>query len=253
MCSITVHNHTPYQGNVAQVTNGINGEGAAGTRIQTLSAIVISVLTTGTSALPTFERKGLGHVRFQGNYDASDLLIVTNTTKTEVIYNFTDVLKGGKVTRIDDVTPRDSSGYVPKYDSTDSNENADADFPKYLQVTDAVTILDLTHNTVGQSSTDELQIFIDSPEQITRPYDFGSDAIERMRIAPPLSMLDADFEYGLQPTKWSAIGMMRGYPSVYELPGTDTQVLSVVTDASSGTAGIGASKDYSYNNWCTRL
>ena len=233
---------TPYQGNVAQVTNGINGEGAAGTRIQTLSAIVISVLTTGTSALPTFERKGLGHVRFQGNYDASDLLIVTNTTKTEVIYNFTDVLKGGKVTRIDDVTPRDSSGYVPKYDSTDSNENADADFPKYLQVTDAVTILDLTHNTVGQSSTDELQIFIDSPEQITRPYDFGSDAIERMRIAPPLSMLDADFEYGLQPTKWSAIGMMRGYPSVYELPGTDTQVLSVVTDASSGTSGIGASK-----------
>ena len=233
---------TPYQGNVAQVTNGVNGEGAAGTRIQTLSGIVISVLTTGTSALPTFERKGLGHVRFQGNYDASDLLIVTNTTKTEVIYNFTDVLKGGKVTRIDDVTPRDSSGYVPKYDSTSSNENADADFPKYLQVTDAVTILDLTHNTEGQSETDELQIFIDSPEQITRPYDFGSDAIERMRIAPPLSMLDADFEYGLQPTKWSAIGMMRGYPSVYELPGTDTQVLSVVTDASSGTAGIGASK-----------
>ena len=63
-----------------------------------------------------------------------------------------------------------------------------------------------------------------------------------MRIAPPLSMLDADFEYGLQPTKWSAIGMMRGYPSVYELPGTETQVLSVVTDASVGTSGIGASK-----------
>ena len=55
-------------------------------------------------------------------------------------------------------------------------------------------------------------------------------------------MLDADFEYGLQPTKWSAIGMMRGYPSIYELPGTDTQVLSVTTDASVGTAGIGASR-----------
>ena len=233
---------TPYQGNVAQVTNASNSEPAAGSRIQTLSGIVIDVLTTGTSALPTFERKGLGHVRFQGNYDASDLLIVTNTTKTEVIYNFTDALKGGRVTRVDDVTPRDSSGYVPKYDSISSNENADGDFPKYLQVTDAVTILDLTHNTEGQSETDELQIFIDSPEQITRPFDFGTDAIERMRIAPPLSMLDADFEYGLQPTKWSAIGMMRGYPSVYELPGTDTQVLQVVTDASAGTAGIGASQ-----------
>ena len=233
---------TPYQGNVAQVTNSANAENAAGSRIQVLSGIVIDVLTSGTSALPTFERKGLGHVRFQGNYDASDLLIVTNTTKTEVIYNFTDALKGGKVTRVNDVTPRDSSGYVPKYDSTSSNENADDDFPKYLQTTDAVTILDLTHNTSTHAETDELQIFIDSPEQITRPYDFGSDAIERMRIAPPLSMLDADFEYGLQPTKWSAIGMMRGYPSVYELPGTETQVLTVVTDASAGTSGIGASK-----------
>ena len=29
------------------------------------------------------------------------------------------------------------------------------------------------------------------------PFDFGTDAIERMRIAL-LSMLDADFEYGLQ-------------------------------------------------------
>ena len=233
---------TPYQGNVAQVTNDNNAEPQAGGRIQTLSGIVIDVLTSGTSALPTFERKGLGHVRFQGNYDASDLLIVTNTTKTEVIYNFTDALKGGKVTRINDVTPRDSSGYVPKYDSVNSNENSDDDFPKYLQTTDAVTILDLTHNTATHSETDELQIFIDSPEQRTRPFDFGTDAIERMRIAPPLSMLDADFEYGLQPTKWSAIGMMRGYPSVYELPGTETQVLSVVTDASVGTNGIGASK-----------
>ena len=92
------------------------------------------------------------------------------------------------------------------------------------------------------SSSDELQIFIDSPEQTIRPYDFGTDAIERVRVAQPLSMLDADFEYGLQPTKWSAIGMMRGYPSIYELPGTDTQVLSVTTDASTGTSGIGASR-----------
>lgn len=233
---------SPYQGNVAQVTNGVNAESAAGTEIQTLVGIVINVLTSGLSALPTFERKGLGHIRFQGNYDSSDLLIVTNTTDATVIYNFTDPLKGGKVTRKNDVTPRDSSGYTEKFDTVDANYNADNDFPKYLQTTDSVTILDLEFNTASMSESDELQIFVDSPEQITRPYAFGTDAIERMRIAPPLSMLDADFEYGLQPTKWSAIGMMRGYPSVYELPGTDTQVATVVTDASAGTSGIGASK-----------
>ena len=233
---------TPYQTAVTQVTTANTGESAASTRIQILAQIVIDVITTGTSALPTFERKGLGHIRFPGNYDTSDLLIVTNTTKATVIYNFTDPLKGGKVTREDDVTPRDSGGYVIKYDTTDANSDADDDFPKYLQTTDSIAVLDLNFNTSSMATSDELQIFIDSPEQTIRPYDFGTDAIERIRVAQPLSMLDADFEYGLQPTKWSAIGMMRGYPSIYELPGTDTQVLSVVTDASSGTAGIGASR-----------
>ena len=233
---------TPYQTAVAQVTTANAGESAASTRIQILAQIVIDVITTGTSALPTFERKGLGHIRFPGNYDTSDLLIVTNTTKATVIYNFTDPLKGGKATREDDVTPRDSGGYVIKYDTTDANSNADDDFPKYLQTTDSITVLDLNFNTSTMAENDELQIFIDSPEQTIRPYDFGTDAIERIRVAQPLSMLDADFEYGLQPTKWSAIGMMRGYPSIYELPGTDTQVLSVTTDASVGTSGIGASR-----------
>ncbi len=233
---------TPFQSTYAQVVNNsYTSEPVAGTRIQELSKIVIDVITTGTSALPTFVRKGLGHIRFAGNYDASDLLIVTNSTRSEVIFNFTDATKGGNVTRENDVTPRDSGGYVVKYDSTNSNENADDDFPKYLQTTDAITTVDLVYNTSTHAQDDEIQIFTDNAEQKIRPYDFGTDAIERMRIAQPLSMLDADFEYGLQPTKWSAIGMMRGYPSVYEIPGTDTQVLTVVTDASSGTAGIGSS------------
>ena len=62
-----------------------------------------------------------------------------------------------------------------------------------------------------------------------------------MRVATAQSMLDADFEYGLQPTKWQAIATQRGYPSIYEVPGTDKQVSTVVTDASSGTGGIGQS------------
>ena len=233
---------TPYQSSYAQVVNGsYTSEAPAGTRIQTLSAIIINVLTTGLSAMPTFERKGLGHIRFQGNYNTSDLLIVTNTTKSTVIFNFTDPLKGGKITRKDDITPRDSSGYVIKYDSTNANENQDDVFPKYLQTTDSISTLDLQFNTSTMSDSDEVQIFVDDEEQKIRPYDFGTDAIERIRVAQPLSMLDADFEYGLQPTKWSAIGMMRGYPSIYEVPGTDTQVSTVVTDASAGTNGIGAS------------
>jgi len=54
-------------------------------------------------------------------------------------------------------------------------------------------------------------------------------------------MLDADFEYGLQPTKWLTYDLMRGYPSIYEIPGTDQAVTTVITDASAGTGGTGES------------
>ena len=89
--------------------------------------------------------------------------------------------------------------------------------------------------------TDKIQIFVDQGDLQVRPYNFGTDAIERQRVANSLSMLDADFEYGLQPTKWQAIGTQRGYPSIYEVPGTDTQVVSVTTDASAGSQGVGQS------------
>jgi len=91
------------------------------------------------------------------------------------------------------------------------------------------------------ADTDDIQIFIDQGDLKVRPYDFGTDAIERMRVATAQSMLDADFEYGLQPTKWQAIATQRGYPSIYEVPGTDKQVQQVQTDASTGTGGIGQS------------
>ena len=233
---------TPYQTEVAQVVDtSKTAEGAGATRISTLTGIVISTITTGLSALPTLENKGLGHVRFEGNYDLSDILLITNSTRNEIVYNFSDPARGGTLALKTDDTPRDSSGYTLKYDFTSANRDADDDFKKYLQMTDGVVTLNFKYNTSTHEETDDVQIYVETPEIRTRPYDFGTDAIERMRMAPPLSMLDADFEYGLQPTKWSAIGTQRGYPSIYEIPGTDTEVQSVATDASAGTQGIGAS------------
>jgi hypothetical protein len=54
-------------------------------------------------------------------------------------------------------------------------------------------------------------------------------------MSAPQSMLDADFEYGLQPTKWQTISSVRGYPGIYEIPGTDLQTItSITTDYSAG-------------------
>lgn len=67
-------------------------------------------------------------------------------------------------------------------------------------------------------------------ELVVRPFDFGTDAIERMRVSNPKSMIDADFEYGLQPTKWASYGLNRLNPSIFELQSNDLIVTAATTD-----------------------
>ena len=195
-------------------------------KIEVLANRVVDVIDNGLTKLPSYVANYYGYLKIQGKYDLNELLLITNSTKNEIIFNFTSSTTGATREIIDAAT---------------IDQSIDNDFVKYLQTTDGVTILKLNADTSLHSSTDDVQIFIEEKEIRTRPYDFGTDAIERMRVAPALSMLDADFEYGLQPTKWSAIGMMRGYPSVYEVPGSELNVLSVITDASAGTNGVGQS------------
>ena len=219
--------YTPLQNTESIITiSGVLGETAATARITTLAGIITSVITSGLSALPAIA-DGVTSIKIQGYYPLDKILLITNTTNNQIIYNFSDPSLSATAT-FD--APHNSNGY-----------DRDEDYPKFLQVTDNITVLELNADTSTCSATDDIQIFVEAEEQKTRPYDFGTDAIERMRVAQPQSMLDADFEYGLQPTKWQAIGVARGYPSVYEIPGTDTSVLTVVTDASTGTGGVGES------------
>jgi len=71
------------------------------------------------------------------------------------------------------------------------------------------------------------------PPTVTRPFDFGTDAIERQRVSLGQSIIDADFEYGLQATKWQTYQELRKFASFYEIPGTDIQVTSVTTDGAT--------------------
>ena len=72
-------------------------------------------------------------------------------------------------------------------------------------------------------------------ELITRPFDFGTDAIERMRVSNPQSMIDADFEYGLQPTKWASYGLNRGMASILELQSNDLLITAASSDGSTSS------------------
>lgn len=194
-------------------------EPSSTTVISTLAGILTSVIELGTDQLPA-EETGVGRIKFPRKYEQNQILLITNTAKNEIIYDFSDPSAGGVWEFI-----RDQSDI----------------FPRVLEAAQGYTQLTFYYDTTTHSTTDSIQIFVDVAELKTRPYDFGTDAMERMRMAAPQAMLDADFEYGLQPTKWQAIATSRGYPSTYEIPGSDLLVTNVITDASTATNSIGPS------------
>ena len=224
----------PYQSAIPQVTTGSAPESGAATRTDTLADITINVITSGLTAMPAKVANGYSRIKVPQRVLEEDILLITNASKGEVIYNFNDVNK----LAVCSLTTFERDKRL--YQQTDYEH--DEDFYNFLQNGEYVTDIALYYDTATHSSTDNVQIFIDKGEQQVRPFDFGTDAIERNRVANPLSMLDADFEYGLQPTKWQAIGMLRGYPSIYEVPGTDVTVSAITSDVSAGTSGIGQSK-----------
>jgi hypothetical protein len=162
---------------------------------------------------------GAGTIKIPGRYNHEQILLITNTTRNTIIYNFAS---------------SDSGGTTVAFTTGDDATN----FPKISQRLDGYTTITLAISTSGHSSSDRLQILVEDTENGVkiRPWAFGTDSIERMRVSNPRSMIDADFEYGLQPTKWAGYGLMRGYPSVYEYPGVDVTVSAITTDYTTTSA-----------------
>lgn len=163
--------------------------------------------TPGTGA-------GTSYVDIPGLYDLERLLLITNVTDNVFLYNFADATFAGTTMSL--------------------NRTAHTDMPKILAAEDGWTRINLVKDNSSMSSSDSLQIYIEDQANEqgmkVRPYDFGTDAIERARVANPQSLIDADFEYGLQPTKWAGFGTVKGYPSAYDLPAVDLDVTAVTTD-----------------------
>ena len=157
---------------------------------------------------------GLGTVKFPGKVDLTQLLIIANKTQQTNIYAIGDPTKNGTIS----------------YNPTDTTFSGGSS--QYSEQV-GVTTVTFAADTSSMLSTDKLAIYSDAPKQIgniVRPYAFGVDAIERMRVANPQSLIDADFEYGLQPTKWQNYSDIRGIPGIYEKPGLDLFMTNLTSD-----------------------
>ena len=123
-----------------------------------------------------------GTIVIKGNYPLKTLRPITNVTDNEIIYNFADSTKGATFA----------------YD-TARNE----------------TTYTLTYSTASMSSTDQLQIFIDIQEEKIDVSETFTDPVSKIRVSNPQNLIDTDFEYGLQPTKWETVELVNNVPSFY--------------------------------------
>ena len=179
------------------------------------------VFTPGTA--------GLGTIAVQDRINLEDFLAIYDTTTNTSIYNFGAPTQGGTVSWAAGPTAAFPAAYA------------------------GVTTLNLDLDTSTLSASDKLAIYVEDRALTVEPWEFGEDAIGRARVSNPESLIDADFEYGLQNTKWQNVSTINNIPSFYEDVGADlvyntngyatllssTNLLTSNADTSINTADAG--------------
>ena len=129
------------------------------------------------------------------------LILITNVTTNQVIYNFSDSnLKATSYT----------------VNTTNYPQGATVDFnTKVVTGARDTTTIVLSYSTAGMSSTDKLQIIIDEYAEKFEPSETFQDPVSKLRVSTPQALIDTDFEYSVQPSKWEALSLVQNYPSFY--------------------------------------
>jgi hypothetical protein len=132
-----------------------------------------------------------------------NLMLITNVTTNQVIYNFSD--------------PELSAlSYTVRGSSTGST-----------------TTIVLNYDCSQMLSTDKLQVIYDEYDEKITPSDNLVDAVAKMRVSSPQSLMDTDFEYGVQGSKWEALALTNNYPSFFS-KGSGGNSLEILDAVSNG-------------------
>lgn len=144
------------------------------------------------------------------------LVLITNVTTNTVIYNFADGSLGAS-----------------SYTATTSNN---------IETTTVV----LEYDTTSMNSTDKISILVDETNETFQPAETYSDPVQKLRVSTPQALIDTDFEYGTQPTKWETISLLNNRSSAfYDVTAPNLTVTAIagagtriVTISLTNTTGI---------------
>ncbi len=83
-------------------------------------------------------------------------------------------------------------------------------------------------------------------QQVT-PIDTFIDPVSKIRVSNPSNLIDTDFEYGLQPTKWETVELINNTPAFFSKGGDTTipDITSITTNA--GTREITVTTAFPHN------
>jgi len=139
---------------------------------------------------------------------AERLILITNVTKNIVIYNFSDPSLKGTV-------------------SASVNSNMDE-----------LTTVVLNYNTAAMSSTDKISILVDEYDEKFTPSESYVDSTNKLRVTTPQALIDTDFEYGPQTTKWENLGLINHRPFSYASPSPIPNVSAITMLNNSRTVTV---------------
>ena len=112
----------------------------------------------------------------EGIYSQDRLLMMSNVTTNQVLYIFNNPILG-------------LASYA-------------------FDVNAETTTVVLTTATTGMADADKLQIFIEADQTSMAPDDTFTDPVSKLRVSNPENLIDTDFEYGLQSTKWETLELV---------------------------------------------
>ena len=139
-------------------------------------------------------------------YPKRRLLMVTNVTDGEIIYLFNDSTKGGTFA---------------------------FDYENYT------TTITLDYDTTGMDDADDLQIFVEWDNQNVELDDSYVDPVSKIRVSQPENLIDTDFEYGLQSTKWETLELTKNIPTFYSRNGDISfSIVDITVQANSDTVTV---------------
>jgi len=79
------------------------------------------------------------------------------------------------------------------------------------------TNITLNYNTAaaGMQSTDPLSIIVDEVNENFYPAETFRDPVDKLRTSTPQALIDTDFEYSTQSTKWETLALTNNRPSAF--------------------------------------